>query len=231
MTKEKNGAVSLSAQTREGSAGHLRAEGMTPAVLYGHGIESQNLQVNTKEFAKALSTAGRTTIITLKTGNDEFKVLVKDVQRDPLSEAILHADFYQVRLDEKVTASVPLVFTGESVAVKDFGGTLLRNQDKVDVEALPLDLPRDIVVDVSILSDFEKTIKISDLPLPDGVEVLADAEAIVALVQAPRTAEDLEKLNEEIEENVEDIEGVADKKDGAEDKDEASSDGEEKKEE
>jgi len=204
----------ITAIDRGTSSAATRANGGVPAVLYGHGVENQTLAVDKRAFDKLFTTAGHTTLVTLTVDSKDHNVLIREIQRHAVHDWVLHADFYQVRMDEKVTADVPLVFMGESPAVKDLGGVLVRTADKVSVEALPADLPREIVVDISALTDFETVIKISNLPIAEGVEVLRDAEDAVASVQPPRTEAELEELSEEVTEDVEGVEGVVSEEDG-----------------
>lgn len=224
MTKER---LTLEAAPREGSAKGIRREERVPAVLYGHGLDTTSISVDGKAFGRLLSKAGTTSLVTLSVGKQEHPVLIRDIQYHPVSYAVQHIDFYQVRLDEKVTADVSLRFEGEAPAVKDLGGVFLRNSDTISVQAFPQDLPHDIEVSISSLTSFDATITVADLAIPDGVEVLDDADSIVALVQAPRTEAELEALAEEVTEDVEEVEGV--KKEEPAEGEEASADAPEEK--
>lgn len=211
----------INAIERGSTSAATRAGGAIPAVLYGHGIDNQPIAVDQRAFDQLFSAAGSTTLVTLTVGKQEHNVLIREIQRHPVKGFVLHADFYQVKMDEKVTADVPLVFSGEAPAVKDLGGVLVRTADTVSVEALPADLPREINVDISVLDNFEKVVKIADLPIADGVTVLRESEDVVASVQPPRTEAELEELSEEVTEDVEGVEGVKD------DADEEATEGEE----
>lgn len=200
--------IHLSGEKRTKTVAQVRASGAVPAVLYGHGITNQAIQVETKQFTKLFGQAGYTTLIDLSVDGKAHNVLVREVQFHPIKELITHVDFYQVRLDEKVRAEVPLNFVGESAAIKDLGGVLVKSIDVIDLEALPQDLPHDIPVDISALKDFESTIRVSDLNLPQGVEIFTESETVVALVQAPRSEAELESLAEEVKEDVEAVEAV-----------------------
>ncbi len=177
----------------------LRKKGILPAVLYGPEIKNLPLEIDLKEFEKIYKEAGESSVIKLnikhqKAKNGEISVLIKEVVRDPLTEKFLHIDFYQPKLKEEVEATVPLVFEGEAKAVKDFGGTFIKNISEVEVRALPLDLPKEIKVDIEKLKTFEDSILIRDLRLPEGVKILKDPEETVALVSPPdKVEEDLEK--------------------------------------
>jgi len=172
----------------------LRRAGMIPAVLYGHKIKNQNLAVDAKEFKHIFKEIGETGILELLVGGKKHKVLIHDVAYHPLSRDLLHIDFYEVRMDEKIRAKVPLVFVGESPAVKNEKGTLVKSLQEVEVEALPQDLPKEIEIDISILATFDDKIHISDLKIKKEVKILMDAQDIVASVIPPRSEEELKEL-------------------------------------
>jgi len=140
------------------------------------------LKVNGKEFQKVYEEAGESSLIQLESSDGSRPVLIREIQKDPLRGEIIHVDFYQPPLDEKTEVRVPLIFEGEAPAVRDLGGTLLKNIQEVDVRALPQHLPHEIVVDVSELATFEDKIVISDLMHDDRVEILRDSEEVVAQV-------------------------------------------------
>ena len=144
----------------------------------------------------------------LKTGKAEHPVLIREVQLHPLRDTVQHIDFLQVRMDEKIKAKVPLVFIGQSIAVKDLSGVLVRNHDELELEAFPQDLPHNVSVDIASLTDFEKVIHVKDIALPKGVTVLTEADEVVALVQPPRSEEELKSLSEEVKEDVSAVAGV-----------------------
>ncbi len=197
---------------RTASPKAVRRAGALPAVLYGHGIENNQIQIDAVPFQKVLQRAGSTSLINLALEGGFHTVLIREVQRHPVNDTMMHVDFYQVRLDEAIAASVPLVFVGESEAVRDLGGVLVRNIDEAEVEALPQDLPHAIEVDISGLKKFDQAIRVADLRLPVGVKVLHKPDEIVALVQAPRSEEELAELTEEVKEEVEAVEGVKEEK-------------------
>ncbi len=202
--------LELHKRTEKGKANaKLRAEGMTPGVVYGHGAEPESVKVPTKELTKVFNQAGWSKIIGLKIdGTRQTNALIQDVQHNPLTGGINHADFYLVRMDEKLETEVPLHFIGESTAVYQMEGTLVKTMETLEVRALPGDLPESIEVDISVLDDFEKTIHVSDLKVPKGVEVLADPEELVVKVDAPRSDEEMAALDTEVVEEL--PEGVAD---------------------
>ena len=181
--------------------GAIRKEGFVPGVLYGPKTESQIVKVDEKEFQKAYDEAGESSLLNLKSQDKALPVLIREIQKDPLRGKVIHVDFYQPPLDEEIQVAVPLVFEGEAPAVKDLGGTLLRNIQEVEVKALPQNLPHEISIDISALVTFEDKILIKDLVHESSVEILRDPEDVVAQVAH---AEDVEAdLEQSIEENVE----------------------------
>lgn len=198
----------LKATPRTGTVNHIRHRGGIPGVVYGHGIQNEQIQVESRAFEKVLSQTGLTTLLKLSVEDRDHNVIIREVQYHPVSGLPLHIDFYQVRMDEKVRAEVPLHLVGEAPAVKDLGGVMVRNIDELDIEALPADLPHDIAVDITQLKTFDDVIHVSDLKLPKGVTAFNDPADVVALVQPPRTEEELASLAEEVSEDVEAVEGI-----------------------
>lgn len=168
----------------------LRREGLIPAELYGHGVENLHLAVPAKEFAKLFREAGGHTIVNLNVGGEKRPALVGGVQRDYLTGEVSHVDFYQVRLDEKIRAKIPLEFSGEAPAVKKKEGVLHRVVSELEVEALPQDLPHKLVVDLRTLDDLNKSFYVKDLKFPVSVKVLVEPETVVATVVPPRKEEE-----------------------------------------
>lgn len=193
-------AVALAADPRE-IAGkkvkQLRNAGKTPVVLYGHGTEAINLTVDNKELRDTWREAGGSQLVDLTIGtNSPTKILINDVQIHPVSGEIVHADFYQVKMSEKLETEIPLTFVGESAAVKDLEGNLITEKDALEVRCLPADLVAEFEVDISVLKTFDDVIKVSDVKVPASIEILNDPEETVALVTAPRSEEELEQLEE-----------------------------------
>ncbi len=185
-----------------------RRAGKIPAVVYGHGVESQPLFIDAKIFLKIYKEAGESSLIGLELEGKKRNVLIHDVQRDPLSEDFLHVDFYQVRMDEKLKATVPLEFIGESEAVKALSGILMKAIQEVEVEALPQDLPHHIEVDISPLATFEDRIAIKDLMVANGVKILAEPDDVVVSVAPPRSEEELAALEAKVETPIEEVKVV-----------------------
>lgn len=203
--------ISLNAKPRKNVGNALRTlrkNGRMPAITYGHGIESQALDVSAAEFGKVFAAAGASTVVALSIDGSNKNVVINDVQYDPMTGAPIHADLYQVRMDEKIKADVPLKFVGVSHAVKDLGGILVKPADTVEIEALPADLPHEIVVDLSKLEVLNSKLTLKDLALPKGAVPTVGLEFSVASVEPPRSEEEIAKLNEAVTEDVEAVEGV-----------------------
>lgn len=204
--------LSLSAKIREiqgKKVKTLRKEDILPAVLYGPKIQNQILEVELKEFERIYKEAGESTLISLEieNGSAQNLVLIHDVRRDPLTEKSIHVDFYQPSLDEEIEAQIPIILQGEAPAVKNLGGTLIKNISEIEVKALPQKLPREIIVSVEIIKTFEDNILVKDLKLADGVKILRDLEDVVAqVVPIEKVEEELEKPIEERPEEVEKVE-------------------------
>lgn len=178
----------------------LRKSGYIPAVIYSKDKENMNLSVGKKEFDHIYKLSGGSTLLYLEIDGDKGKnVLVKSIAKDPIHGNTLHVDFYQVKMSEKITANIPLVFIGGSKAVIDLGGSLITNKDEVEVECLPADLPHEIEVDISALENFESVIHIKDIKVSDGVEIKDDPEETLAMVEAPRSEEEMAGLEEPVE--------------------------------
>lgn len=189
----------------------LRASGQLPGVVYGKKLKGINLTLDHKGFEKLYKEAGESTLVNLAVGSDKPRtVLIHDVQHDKVSDEIIHVDFYEVDMTQKITAKVKLVFIGESVAVKDMGGVLVKNISEVEVECLPADLPKEVAVDISKLNSFDESIKVSDLQFDrEKVKIILKPEMVVAKVAEPRSEEELKELEEKpVEEAVETVEGV-----------------------
>jgi large subunit ribosomal protein L25 len=183
----------------------IREAGFTPAILYGPGIKNLNLSVNAKELEKIYGEAGQSSLVSLDVADskEKYMILINDIKRDGVTEKILHVDLYQPDLTKEIEAEIELVFIGESSAVKESGGTLVKNMTELTVKGMPQRLPREIKVNIETLTDFEKSILVKDLVLPEGVKALKNPEEIVALaVPVEKIEEELEKP---IEEKVDDV--------------------------
>ncbi len=189
--------MDLSVKTRDVLGKRVRAlrrEGLVPAELYGHGTKNLHLSVSAKEFTKVFKEAGESTVVNLVVeGGKAEKVpaIIHDVAHNYFDSTIDHIDFYQVRMDEKITASIPLEFTGVSAAVKEKAAIINKSMAEIEVEALPQNLPHHIVVDLSLLDDLDKSIYVRDLAIPKNVEVLIDKDTAVATATPPLAEEEV----------------------------------------
>jgi len=178
-----------------------------PAIVYGSDFENKSISVDNLVFNKIFDQSGESSLINLKIDEQNpIKVLVHDTQIDPKTGVIIHIDFYKVNMKEKIKTAIPLEQIGESLAVFDLEGSLVTNKDEVEVECLPADLVREIQIDISVLKTFDDVIKVSDIKVPAGIEILDDPEEVCVLVQPPRSEEELAELEEKPEEDVESVE-------------------------
>jgi large subunit ribosomal protein L25 len=192
----------------------LRRGGVVPIHMFGRGIESQSLQADSRTLSVVLPQAGTNVPITIDVdGQDGDNVcFVRQVQRHPVSEALLHVDFQRVDISRKVSAEVPLLLEGVSLAVEEMEGTLLQTLSSISVEALPMSMPASFTVDISILDDFDKTIRVATLQTDEDVTILNDGEEMIATVVRPRVEEEEVPVDEELEGLEE--EGVEGEEDG-----------------
>ena len=196
----------------------LRREGVIPANVYGHALESAAIQVAKEELVQLLRTAGRNEIVYLRLDGEEPRpVFLRQIQRNPVTDAILHVDFYQISLREKVRMEVPVSLVGTAPAEQTHGGTLLHSLDRITVEGLPTEIPSVIEVDVSGLEEIDATIYVSELSVPGEVTVLTDPEQVVAKVAPPQVEKEVEE-EEEVPEEGEEVpeEGAPEAEEGAE---------------
>ncbi len=176
----------------------LRNNGQIPAVLYGRQFDSISLALNRKEFFQVQKVAGEATLIDLQIpGQKETKALIRQIQRHPVSDNILHVDLYRVDMTQEIETEIPFEFTGVSPAVEELEGNLITNKDSVKVKCLPSKLVSEIKVDIGALKTFEDLIHLSDIKMPEGIEVLDDSAEIIAQVTPPRSEEELAALETE----------------------------------
>ena len=188
--------ITLNVQSRPTTgkqAAALRQAGQLPAVVYGHGFTPQTIVVDYHQFEKIYQTAGESTLLDLKIDQaGPIKVLIQDIQRDPLTNQYIHVDFHQVRMDEKIKANIVLKLVGEPPAVKEIGGILVTTMNELSIECLPTDLVHEIEVDLSSLKAFDDAIHVSDLKVPKGITILDPADEVIALIQEPRSEKEYE---------------------------------------
>ena len=163
---------------------NLRKLGRVPATVYGKNVKSISISVQSSAFEKVYAVAGETGLVELSVGKDIRPVLVHTLQKDPVTSQLLHIEFHQVDLKEKVHAKVPLELIGDAPAIVGKIGVLLTLLDEVEVEALPMDLPEKLTVDVSKLARVNQEVKVSELNVPADVSVLTDQDQSVVRVGA-----------------------------------------------
>ena len=177
----------------------LRREGWVPAVLYGHGVESLPIQALQSDLAGIVAQASLSRLIALQVSDEEAPhvALIRDVQRDVLTEKILHVDFLEIQMAETLRTTIPLQLIGTSPITEQRGGMLLQGITEVDIECLPGDLVDAIEVDVSALLAMDQELTIADLTVPQGIEVLADPQEMVVRAMWIREEEEEEAEIEE----------------------------------
>lgn len=176
----------------------LRQKEQIPAICYGRNFKSIPLILPAQEFKAVSKEAGEATIINLAISDKEpLKALIRNIQKDPVSDDILHVDLYKVDMKQEIQTEIPLVFEGTSPAVEEQEGNLITNKDSVKVECLPDKLVSEIKVDTTVLKSFDDLIKIKDLNIPSDIRVLDEPEDVVAQVTPPRSEEELEAIKTE----------------------------------
>jgi large subunit ribosomal protein L25 len=192
--------LKLEAQKREISGKDpkdLREGGLIPGEMYGHGFENVHIAVSSKEFKSIFKQAGESTIVTLAVDGKEYPVIIYDVQRDALKDEFSSIDFYRVHMDEKIKTRVPLVFVGEAPAVKEKGGVLIKSVEEVEVEALPGNLPHQLEIDLSSLTEIHQSLHGKDIRVPEGVRLFIEPEMGIATVIEQQKEEVVEAPKEE----------------------------------
>jgi len=164
----------------------LRAQGITPLHLFGHGVESLALQAETTTVEKSISQAGETRLIYLTVDKERKArpVLVREIQRDPLSRRLIHVDFYQVKMDEKVEVEVPIILVGKAPALDVKGNVIQQELESLTVEAFPDKIPTHISVDVSSLAEVGHLIRVSDIKVESGIDISTHADRVIVTVVA-----------------------------------------------
>jgi large subunit ribosomal protein L25 len=173
----------------------LRRDGLVPAVIYGRRTEPIALKIEQRALRDVLKKAGTNRLITLNVGGleDSRRVLVRELQRDAISHAVVHVDLYEVVMTEKITAEVPVALIGASPPVRDGEGILFQGLDSVEIECLPGDLPPNIEIDISGLTAIDQTILVRDLKLSDAIEILSEPDEIIVRI-LPLEEEEIEEV-------------------------------------
>lgn len=162
----------------------LRKTGEIPAVFYGAGKDTTSVSIPIVEFKKIWRDAGESSAIVLNSEGGNIDVLIHDVQVDPITSEPIHADFLAIDMTKKITVSVAIEFEGVSNAVKSGIGNLVKVLHEIEIEALPKDLPHNLVADISGLNTLDDVVTVADLKLPAGVMAITDGGDIVASIIA-----------------------------------------------
>ena len=194
----------------------LRAAGSIPAVVYGPKQESLSITLNRRDFEKVFKAAGESTVVTIAVDGQSIPTLIHEVDHDPVNNTVRHADFYAIVKGQKVKVMIPLEFVGESAAVKE-GANLVKTMFEIEVEADPMNLPHELVVDVTKLAAIGDQVLAQDIALPTGVELATDPEEVVALaaaaveeeLEAPVTGPDMTAIGISEERGKKEEEGEA----------------------
>ena len=185
---------------------HLRRQGITPVHLFGHGIESLALQCDTGELERVLGQAGQTRLISLKLDKEKKprSVVVREFDRDWRKGQLVHVDFYQVKMEEKIKLEVPVVLVGEAPALKSKDNMLEHELETLTVECLPAKIPASLEVDISSFTEPGQAIRVKDIALDKDITVLNDPELVVVKISAQL----VEKVEEEVVEVAEEAVGA-----------------------
>jgi large subunit ribosomal protein L25 len=198
--------VVLKASKREvigKQVGALRRAGKLPAVLYGHRVQSTPIMLDAHETALLLSKLTSSSLVTIELDGTEYPSLVRQKQRDPLKNRLLHLDFQVISLTEKIRTKIGIELTGKSPAVKDFNAVIVTGLTELEVECLPKDLPERISVDISGLAEIGAAIHVRDIVLSDKVEILEDQDEMIAVATATKVEPVVEEVPVEAEAGAE----------------------------
>jgi len=209
-------------------ARRLRASGMVPGVLYGAGTKAHPFTVEERELRRVLTGEhGLHAILDVVFDGQktEHHAVLKEYQLDPVRPRLLHVDLHEVRLDQVIQTQVAVEAIGESPGVKE-GGALTLVLREVNVEALPMEVPDRLELDISDMT-IGDSLRVSDIAVPEGVQLLDDPDSVVATVTPPTKVEEPEVEEEELLEGEEAVEGEAEGEAAPEAADESESGGEE----
>jgi large subunit ribosomal protein L25 len=173
----------------------LRREGILPAIVYGRGISSIPISLNARKANQILSAISSSSLVIVEIDGEKHTTLVREKQRDPVTGDILHIDFYEVSMTEKLRTNVMLEFQGESPAVKELMGVLVNVLESLEVECLPQDLPNRIVADLSTLEEIGDSLYVRDIILPPNIELISDIDGLVVVISPP-AVEEIEEVEE-----------------------------------
>ncbi len=185
--------------------GRLRRAGIVPVHLYGPGMEPRALQCQASRLIQVLATAGGATPIqiTISGESGNHLAFAREIQWDPRRDDLLHVDLLAADVSRPVTAQVPINLVGESAGARNVSGTIMHQLRTVDIQALPLEMPGQIEVDITVMEEADSVIRVSDLPIPSNATLLSDPEELVVRIELPRVVEEVVVESEEGEESLE----------------------------
>ena len=191
--------------------GRLRRAGIVPVHLYGPGMEPRALQCNASQLIRVLATAGGATPIhiTIQGEPGNHLAFAREIQWDPKRDDLLHVDLLAADVSRPVTAQVPIVLIGESAGARTVSGTVMHQLRTVDIQALSLEMPSEIELDISVMEEPDSVIRVSDLLIPENATLLSDVEELVVRIELPRV-----EVEVEVEEGLEEGEEGAGADDG-----------------
>ena len=201
----------------------LRRSGLLPVHMYGPDIDSQSLQGDLKLLARLVLEVGTNipVSVTVKGSDNVNMCFVREIQRHPVTENILHVDFLRVDTSKVVRAEVPIILEGVAPASQR-GGTLMQPLQNLVVEALPMDIPVSLQIGVTDLDDFEKSLYVSDLVVPDNIALISSLDDLIARVIPPRIEEEVVASADEDDEMTEDADGEGSEESSGSEEGEAS---------
>ncbi|MCH7736409.1 MAG: 50S ribosomal protein L25 [Chloroflexi bacterium] len=184
-------AVQIELEPRElmgKKVGRLRRAGIVPVHLYGPGMEPRALQCQTSRLIKVLAMAGGATPIhiTIQGESGNHLAFAREIQWDPRHDDLLHVDLLAADVSRPVTAQVPLVLIGDSAGARAVSGTVMHQLRTLDIQALPLEMPSQIEVDISVMEEPESVIRVSNIQIPENATLLTDVEELVVRIELPR---------------------------------------------
>lgn len=186
--------------------GALRRQGSIPGIIYGHNAKPIAIQMNARELARFLTKVTSSSIVTVSIDGENHTALIRELQRNFIRNEVIHVDFQEVSLKEKIRTRITVSLTGVAPAVKNFGGIVLHEREWIEVEALPTDLPERITVDLSSLENIGDAIRVSGLNLGDAITVFADPEEVIVSISSASIAAEPEEEAEASESEPEVVE-------------------------
>lgn len=178
----------------------LRRQGITPAHVFGHDLESLALQCDASELQSILSEVGKAKLFKLKLDKERKtrNVVVREIQREPVTGAVLHVDLYQVRMEELLKVEIPIILVGEAPALRIKQNSMVQEMNNLQIECLPANIPANVEADISSLSEAGQVLRVKDLKLGEGVTVLNDPGQVIVTITSRRMEEEVVKVKEEV---------------------------------